>query len=93
MVLILSLKDLGLLQKLNQKQFPDKTDCYEFLMLEIQKHLVEINDLKENRDPHTIKEIIDLSILTRMLALTEGADKDMFKERFGKFQKNIKASI
>ena len=60
-------------------------------MLEIQKHLVEINDLKDNKDPHAVAEMIDLSILTRMLAIEEGADKKLFAERFKKFKQ--KASI
>jgi len=55
-------------------------------MLEIQKHLVEINDLKEKKDPHAVAEMIDLSVLTRLLALEEGADKKLFQDRFKKFK-------
>jgi len=58
-------------------------------MLQIQEHLVEINDLKEEKDPHSVKEMIDLSILTRMLALNQGADKKLFNQRFNKFKKKI----
>lgn len=93
MDIILSLTELKALEKLHKKRFEQKEDSYEFLMLEIQKHLVEINDLKENRDPHTIKEIIDLSVLTRLLALNEGANKKLFDERFKKFKKKINASL
>ena len=61
-------------------------------MLEIQKHLVEINDLKDNKDTHCVKEVIDLSILARMLASQEGANKNLFNERFKKFKEKSKAS-
>jgi hypothetical protein len=91
--IILSLNDLQTIEKLNKKQFPDKKEYYEFLMLEIQKHLVEINDLKENKDPHCVKEIIDLSVLTRLLALQEGANKTLFTQRFKKFKQKINANL
>ena len=80
------------LEKLNKKQFPGKTAYFDFLMMEIQKHLVEINDLTERKDPHAIKEMIDLSVLTRLLALQEGATKELFDERFKKFKEKINAN-
>ena len=58
-------------------------------MLEIQKHLVEINDLMENRDPHATAEMIDLSILSGLLALNEGADKKLVEKRFDRFIEKI----
>ena len=90
---ILSLTDIKTIERLNRKQFPDNQEYYDFLMLEIQKHLVEINDLKEKKDPHCIKETIDLSVLTRLLALQEGANKDLFSQRFKKFKQKINAHL
>jgi len=58
-------------------------------MMEIQKHLVEINDLNDNKDPHLVSEIIDLSVLARMLALNQGASKDIFNKRLKKFKQKI----
>jgi hypothetical protein len=74
------------IENLSKKQFQTKEEYFDFLMMEIQQHLVEINDLKENNDPHAVSEMIDLSILTRLLALQEGADKKLFNERFRKFK-------
>lgn len=62
-------------------------------MMQIQEHLVEINDLKEEKDPHATKEIIDLSILTRLLALQQGANKNLFNQRFKKFKKKINSAL
>ena len=85
----LSEKEIGTLHRSSEKQFSTKEDHYEFLMMEIQKHLVEINDLKEDKDPHLVSEIADLSVLTRMLALNQDATKSIFSERFKKFKKKI----
>lgn len=90
-VTFLPLNQIKIIEKLNKKQFPGKEEYYDFLMLEIQKHLVEINDLKEKRDPHAVAEMIDLSILCRMLALQEGASKDLFDQRFKKFKQKASA--
>ena len=62
-------------------------------MLQIQEHLVEINGLKEDKDPHAVKEMIDLSILARMLALQQGANKTLFDQRFNKFKKKINQAL
>ena len=58
-------------------------------MMEIQKHLVEINDLKDNKDPHLVSEVVDLSVLARMLALNQRASKDIFDKRLKKFKQKI----
>lgn len=78
------------LYDLNKKQFSSSEDYHEFLMFHIQSHIVEVNDLKANKDPHIVKELADLTLLAHMLAIHEGADKETFKERINKIEGKIK---
>ncbi|MFH2028291.1 MAG: hypothetical protein ABIJ08_04095 [Nanoarchaeota archaeon] len=91
MVEIISFKDIQGIENLNKKRFPEKEGFNDFLIMEIQKHLVEINDLKEDNDPHYLAEMIDLSILCRLLASNEGATDKLFKERLKKFKEKARA--
>lgn len=59
-------------------------------MFHIQSHLVEVSDLKADKDPHLAKELADLTLLPYMLAVDEGADKATFKERIKKIEGKIK---
>ncbi|MBU1005077.1 MAG: hypothetical protein KJ561_04575 [Nanoarchaeota archaeon] len=93
MVSIIKEEQLIALDKANKKQFKDTKGYYEFLMFEVQKHIVEINDLKENKNPHVKKEIVDLAILSKMLALNEGANKGTYNERLKKFKEKSKQSF
>ena len=78
------------MDKSSKNQFKDPKEYYEFLMFEIQGHIVEINDLKEEKNSHAIKEMVDLAILSKMLALHEGANKSTYSERLKKFEQKIK---
>ncbi len=90
-VIIISLDDLRVLEKLGKKQFASSKDYFDFLMMEIQEHLVEINDLKEKNDPHAAAEMVDLSVLASLLALEEGADKKLSMQRYRKFKEKASA--
>lgn len=78
--------------KQSQDQFSTRNEHHDFLMFEIQGHLVEINDLVAKKDHHCKKEIADLAILCQMLAINEGVDLKIFKERLGKFKSKINSS-
>ena len=91
--IILAIQEVEHIQKLSKKQFPKKEDYHDFLMMEIQKHLVEINDLIEKRDPHATAEMIDLSILGGLVALNDGADKKLVEKRFDRFVEKIKENL
>jgi|TARA_B100001971_G_C17968103_1_gene420910 hypothetical protein len=82
---IVPITELQSLEDINKEKYPKK-DAYDDLMFEIQKHLVDINDLKEKNSSKTVSKIVDLSILTGMLALHEGASKKLFNERREKFK-------
>jgi len=75
----------------SSKRFSTKQEHHDFLMFEIQHHLVEINDLVEKKDPHAKKEMIDLGVLSFMLALNNDANSKIFDERLKKFGKKIKS--
>lgn len=79
--------------KLNQEQFPGENELHGFLLFEIQKHLVEINDLLDKKDNHYRKEMADLTILTHMLACCNDADSKIFGERLEKFKSKVKENI
>lgn len=81
------------LDSLNKKQFSSQKDYYDFLMFQIQSHMVEIEDLKSNHDPHMVNEMVDICILSHMLAMSHGADNTVFKERYMKFESKIKANL
>ena len=87
--------NLELVEKLAKKsldQFSDKKEHHDFLMFEIQNHLVEINDLIAKKDPHSKKEIADLAILCQMLAINEDVNSKIFSERLVKFKSKISSS-
>jgi hypothetical protein len=76
----------------SKKRFKSKNEHCDFLMFQIQHHLVEINDLFGKKDPHCKKEIADLAILCQMLALNEDVNSKIFKERLVKFKNKINDS-
>jgi len=80
------------LTKQSQNCFSTKDEHHDFLMFQIQHHLVEINDLIAKKDPHCKKEIADLAILCYMLAENEAVNSKIFKERLVKFKSKIKNS-
>jgi len=75
-----------------EKKGGNAKEYHDFLMFELQKHLVEINELKDSKDPHIVNEAADLAILAKMLALSEGADESVFSDRFEKFKQNISSA-
>lgn len=76
--------------KQSQKKFSKKEDHHDFLMFEIQKHLVEINDLTAKKEAHAKKEMADLAVLSFMLAFSDGVGERIFRERLKKFNIKIK---
>jgi hypothetical protein len=86
----MNLKNVEEIRKLHAKEFPDDNDYYEFLMYQIQSHMVEINDLKENKDPHLQSEIVDLAILSQLLTMQQKTSKDIFEKRYKRFKEKIK---
>lgn len=83
------IKELIGINKLNKKKFKNKKEYYDFLMYQIQSHMVEIDELKTNEDPHLIKEAADIALLSHILAINEGADEKTFKERINKIKEKI----
>ena len=84
------IKELVEINKLNKKKFKNKKEYYDFLMFQIQSHMVEIDELKCNDDPHLIKESTDIALLSHILAISEGANEKTFKERINKIKEKIK---
>lgn len=81
------------IDKKNKQRFSSQKDYYDFLMFHLQSHMIEIDDLKQGRNPHYVKEIVDLAILAKLLALSEGADDSVFQERYKRFEEKIMEGI
>ena len=92
-MLAIEVEQLLEFDKANKQRFPSKKEYYDFLMYQLQSHLVEVDDLKQNNDDHYIKEIADIAILAKLLAISEGADDDIFRERYGRFKEKITESL
>ncbi len=86
----MDLKQIAEIHELSREQFSSTKEFYEFLMYQMQSHMIEIDDLKTNGDPHYKHEIADLAILAKLLADCEGADNNIFCERYGRFRDKIR---
>jgi hypothetical protein len=85
----MDLKQISDIHSMNKERFSSTKEMYEFLMFQMQSHMIEIDDLKNNGDDHYIKEIADLAILGKLLAECEGVDDSVFCERYKKFREKI----
>ena len=76
---------MGMLEidKLDNK-FSNEKEFYDTLMFEIQSRMVMIDDMKSDKNPDVINACADIAILSKMLALHEGASEDTFKEQLTK---------
>ena len=86
----MDLKEVDDIHELNKERFATSKEMYDFLMFQMQSHMIEIDDLKTNRDPHYVKEIADLAILAKLLANCEGVDDSIYVERYKRFREKIK---
>jgi len=82
----MDVKEVQEIFDLNKKRFNSDKELYDFLDRQIQQHTLEIYDRKTNNDPHYLKEIADLAILTKLMAMCEGVDEKVFEERYKKFK-------
>lgn len=85
----MDLKEIAEIHDLNKNQFSSGKDMYDFLMFQMQSHMIEIDDRKTNGDDHYRKEIADLAILAKLLAMSEDVDDSVFKERYRRFKEKI----
>ncbi len=89
---VMQLEIIKNLTQQSQERFSSEDEHHEFLMFQIQHHLVEINDLTAKKDPHCKKEIADLAVLCHMLAINKNVDSKIFKQRLVKFKSKINNS-
>jgi hypothetical protein len=89
----MNLEALQEIYQANKERFQSPKSFYDFLMWQIQSHLVEVDDLKQNGDQHYIKEIADIAILAKLLAMSEGVDDEIFQERYKRFMEKVKESM
>ena len=88
----MDLKEIGEIYDMNKEKFSSSKDLYDFLMFQMQSHMIEIDDRKGNGDDHYRKEIADLAILAKMLALCEEVDDKVFCERYRRFKEKVQES-
>ena len=74
---------------MNKERFSSSKEMYDFIMFQMQSHMIEIDDRKTNNDDHYRKEIADLAILGKLLAMCEDVDDSVFCERYKRFKEKI----
>ncbi|MCK5283271.1 MAG: hypothetical protein KAK00_07725 [Nanoarchaeota archaeon] len=85
----MELKEIEEIGKMSQERFQSQKEHYEFLMYQLQSHMIEIDDRKTNGDLHYLNEIADIAILAHLLAKCEGVEDSVFKERYRRFKEKI----
>ena len=85
----MDLKQIAKIHEMNKERFSSNNELYDFLMEQLQSHWIEVDDLKKERDPHYQKEVADLAILAKLLAMCEDVDDSVFKERYKRFKEKI----
>lgn len=88
----MDLKQITEIHDMNKERFSSGKELYDFLMFQMQSHMVEVDDRKNNGDDHYRKEIADLAILAKLLAMCEGVDDSVFCERYKRFKEKIDVS-
>ena len=88
----MDLKQVTEIHEMNKSKFSSSKELYDFIMFQMQSHMIEIDDLKINGDPHHVKEVADLAILAKLLAINEGVDDSIFEERYKRFKEKVKES-
>ena len=84
------LDQLERLHRLQKKQFPSDKAYYDFLMFQIQSHMVEIDDLRQKTNPQLKNEVADMAAFISLLAVNQGVDDKLFGERLKKAQDEMK---
>ena len=75
--------------KLNQKKKGSKEQLFYFILNEMGKHIDEVKELKINKDPHLLKEIADMVLLSRMLSINEDVGEQILNERIKKIEDKL----
>ena len=88
----MDLKEISKIYDMNKERFSSNKEMYDFLMFQMQSHMVEIDDLKIEGNDHYQKEIADLAILAKLLAMCEEVNDDIFCERYKRFKEKIEES-
>ncbi len=86
----MDLKEVAEIHDMNRERFSSSKELYDFLMFQMQSHMIEIDDRKNDGDDHYRKEVADLAILAKLLAMCEDVDDSIFIERYSKFKEKAK---
>lgn len=80
---------LAELVKLNAQKKGSKEKLFYFILDRLRLHIDEVRGLKLNNDPHVLKEIADMVLLSHMLGINEGMGDDDLAERLKKIEGKI----
>ncbi len=88
----MDLKEVAEIHNMSKERFSSAKEMYDFLMFQMQSHMIEVDDRKTEGDDHYRKEIADLAILAKLLAMCEDVDDSIFCERYKRFKEKIEES-
>jgi|TARA_B100001971_G_scaffold207922_1_gene228852 hypothetical protein len=78
------------LVKLNQEKKGSEDELFYFILDQLGKHIDEVKELKMKKDPHLLKEVADMMLLSNMLSINENVSDDIILERINKIEGKIK---
>ena len=75
-------------------QFKSSKDYYDYLMFQIQERLVAIDELKSGSKNFDLlsKQVGDLAVLSKLLALSEGVDEQVLNQRLNELKNKVVSS-
>ncbi len=82
------------MQSFDNLQFKSSKDYYDYLMFQIQERLVAIDELKSSSKDFNLlsKQVADLAVLSKMLALSEGVDEQVLNQRLQELKSKVISS-
>lgn len=82
-------KGINNIIELDKRQFNNKKKYFEFILKEIERHILLLRDLEEKKETRLRSEIIDVYVWAKILLKTEKINKKEVNKRISYFKKKI----
>ncbi len=69
----------------HKARFASQADFFDWVMMEIQSHMIQVEDLRREKDPEMEAEIADLAALALLLAKAHAVEEKEILQRATKF--------
>jgi len=84
-------EEITKLMQWDLKHFKDRESYFLFGLKEIEKHMPELRELNEAKDPHLLDEIADVYIWSRMVLEAHKINDEIILKRVDRFREKISA--